>query len=73
MMTPSWAAKNARTSSKLLGPAVAGKTGTPAATAAARAADLLPTVSSTAASGPTNVCPAVAHARAKSAFSARKP
>ena len=55
MMAPSWAAKNARMSSTLLGPSVAGSTGTPAAIAAARAEDLLPTNSSTSASGPTNV------------------
>ena len=73
MMPPSWAAKNALMSSTLLGPSVAGSTGTPAAIAAARAEDLLPTSSSTSASGPTNVYPAAAQARANSAFSLRNP
>lgn len=55
MMPPSWAAKNALTSSTLLGPSVAGSTGTPAAIAAPRADVLLPSDSSTRASGPTKV------------------
>jgi len=55
-------AAKARISSTLLGPSVPGSTGTPAAVAARRAADLLPNSSSVAASGPTKVYPAAAHA-----------
>ncbi len=48
-------------------------TGTPAATAAVRAATLLPSVVITSGVGPTNTMPAAAQARANSGFSDRKP
>lgn len=73
MMPPGWAAKNAVTSSTLLGPSVAGSTGTPAASAAPRAAVLLPSNPSTPGSGPTKARPPAAHASANSAFSLRNP
>lgn len=73
MMPPPWAAKNALTSSTLLAPSVAGSTGTPAASAAPRAAVLLPSNPSTPGSGPTHVKPLAAHAWANSAFSLRNP
>jgi hypothetical protein len=60
-------------SSTLLGPSVAGNTGTPAATAARRADDLLPNNSSAATSGPTNVYPAAEQARANSGCSLTNP
>jgi len=52
---------------------VAGITGTPAASAAWRAATLLPSVVITAGDGPMKAMPAAAQARAKSGFSDRKP
>ena len=55
------------------GVSVPGTTGTPAATAAWRAAVLLPMRSMTSAVGPMKVSPASRQARAKSSFSARKP
>ncbi len=73
MMPPCCAAKNALTSTPLLAPSVAGSTGTPAASAAPRAAVLWPSNPSTAGSGPTNVRPPAAHASANSAFSLRNP
>ncbi len=73
MIAPLRAAKNARTSSTLLGPSVAGSTGTSADVAAARAAALSPSSSSTPPSGPTNVRPAEPQARANAALSLRNP
>ena len=54
-------------------PVVPGTTGTPAAMASARAAVLLPMRSMASGAGPMKVTPASRQARAKSAFSARKP
>ena len=50
-----------------------GTTGTPAAATVALAAILSPIASIAAGGGPTNTSPAAAQARAKAAFSARKP
>ncbi len=55
------------------GTSVPGTTGTPAATAACRAAVLLPIRAIADGGGPTNVRPASTHAWAKSSFSARNP
>src|SRR5919198_21297 len=52
---------------------VAGTTGTPAARICSRAAVLEPIVSIASAGGPIQTSPARATARAKAAFSARKP
>ncbi|BDB43435.1 hypothetical protein IWGMT90018_38810 [Mycobacterium kiyosense] len=73
MMPPSWTAKKARTSSTLAGPSVAASTGTPAVTAAPRAADLSPKHSNDSAAGPTNTNPAFAQVRANCALSLRNP
>ena len=53
MMPPGCSAKNARTPSRSVGPFVAASTGTFAATAASRADDLSPKMSSTSGLGPT--------------------
>ena len=50
-----------------------GSTGTPAASARARARALSPIASINSGVGPTQVSPASATARAKPSFSARKP
>ncbi len=55
------------------GSTVPGTTGTPASIATLRAPVLLPIRSIASGDGPMNVSPASAQARAKSAFSARKP
>jgi len=55
------------------GASLPGTTGTPTATAAVRAAVLLPIRSIASADGPMNVSPAPSHALANAAFSARKP
>ena len=52
---------------------VAGITGTPAATAASRAATLFPSRVITSAVGPMKAMPAAAQARGSSGFSDRKP
>ncbi len=70
---PPWAVAKARISSTLLGPSVAGSTGTPAAVAARRADDLLPNRSSAAASGPTNVIPRARARPGKLGLFAEKP
>jgi hypothetical protein len=57
----------------LTGSGVPGRTGTASFWASRRAAVLSPMRSSSSGRGPTKVIPAVAHARAKSAFSERKP
>ena len=71
---PEFAAACARIASISSGSApVAGITGTPAATAAVRAATLLPSVRITSGVGPMNFSPWRAQATAKSGFSERKP
>ncbi len=50
-----------------------GSTGSPAATACARAASLSPVSSSVLRAGPMNVIPAASRARASRAFSDRNP
>ena len=52
---------------------VPGTIGTPASRMAARAAVFDPITSIAAGGGPIQVTPASSHARAKAAFSARKP
>ena len=56
-----------------MGPSEPGTTGTPAAAMVSRATDLSPMRSMASGDGPMNVSPDSAHARAKAAFSARKP
>ena len=67
------AAKKAWASSTLVDPAVPGSTGTPHSSARARARPLSPNRASVSGVGPTKVRPASAQARAKAAFSERKP
>jgi hypothetical protein len=55
------------------GSSVPGTTGTPARSAAVRAAVLLPMVAIAAGVGPMKISPASRTAAAKSSFSARKP
>ena len=70
-----WAADASTSSdtSAANGCSLPGTTGTPARTAAARAAALLPISAIAAGVGPTNVSPAAPTAAAKASFSARKP
>ena len=60
-------------SSDMPGFPLPGTTGTPASATVAFAAILSPIASIAAGGGPTNTRPAAAQARAKAAFSARKP
>ncbi len=65
--------RKARASSRLVGPCVAGITGTPQRCASARASTLSPKSASTSADGPTKRRPALAQRSAKSGCSLRKP
>src|SRR5262249_2821543 len=70
---PCSAARNARASSRLVGPDVPARMGTPARSASARARVLSPKVSSTSAAGPTKTRPWAAQRRANSARPPRNP
>ncbi len=65
--------RKALASSRLVGPSVPASTGTATRWAKARAAALSPNRARVSGEGPTKVIPASAQARAKAAFSDRKP
>jgi hypothetical protein len=66
-------ARNACAASSVVAPSVPGRTGTPVWRAIRREAALSPNKSSVSGRGPTKISPASAQARAKAAFSLRKP
>ena len=66
-------ARNALASSRLVGPLVPARTGTPHRFASALACALSPNSSSASGDGPTKTMPASAQRRASAAFSLRKP
>jgi len=70
---PCLAANASTSSAPLTGPSVPGASGAPTAVAIRRAATLSPSASIAAGGGPIQVSPASITARAKPAFSARKP
>ena len=70
---PMRSASRASAASSASGSSVPGTTGTPAATASRRAAVFSPISSIVCERGPMKTTPACSQARAKAAFSARKP